>query len=153
VFGVIGAYFLFLLGHHVLPSTWSFFTMERFDWSPREVGYSLGFVGVLMVLVQAVLLRLVLPNLGPRRAGLPGFALALAGFVGYGIGTERWLIYPFLVRGALQGFAIPSLHGMMSVSVPANEQGELQGGLASLSSLNAILSPPFMTQLFNFFSG
>ena len=43
VFGVIGAYFLFLLGHHVLPSTWSFFTMERFDWSPREVGYSLGW--------------------------------------------------------------------------------------------------------------
>ncbi|HEX7036713.1 MAG TPA: TCR/Tet family MFS transporter [Pseudomonadales bacterium] len=153
VFGVIGAYFLFLLGHHVLPSTWSFFTMERFDWSPREVGYSLGFVGVQMVLVQAVLLRLVLPKLGPRRAGITGFAFTIAGFVGYAIATEGWMIYPFLVLGALQGFASPSMHGIMSVNVPANEQGELQGGLASLASLTAILSPPFMTQLFSFFTG
>lgn len=153
VFGVIGAYFLFMLGHHVLPSTWSFFTMERFDWSPREIGYSLGFVGVLMVLVQAVLLRLVLPKLGPRRTGIAGFVFTIAGFVGYAIATEGWMIYPFLVLGALQGFASPSMHGIMSVNVPADEQGELQGGLASLSSLTAILSPPFMTQLFSFFTG
>ena len=32
------------------------------------------------------------------------------------------------------------------------EQGELQGGLASMSSLTAIISPPFMTQLFATFT-
>ena len=40
----------------------------------------------------------------------------------------------------------------MSTSVGANEQGELQGGLASMASLTAILSPPFMTQIFEFFT-
>ena len=65
VFGLIGAYVLFQLGHHALPATWSFFAIEKFDWSPKEIGYSLGAVGILMVLVQAVLLRLALPKLGP----------------------------------------------------------------------------------------
>jgi DHA1 family tetracycline resistance protein-like MFS transporter len=153
VSGLIGAYFLFLLGHHVLPSTWSFFTMEKFDWSPREVGYSLGFVGVLMVIVQAVLLRVLLPKLGPRRAGTAGFLFTIVAFLGYGLATQGWMIYPFLVLGALQGFATPAMQGIMSTSVPANEQGELQGGLASMASLTAILSPPFMTQVFAFFSG
>ncbi len=40
----------------------------------------------------------------------------------------------------------------MSNQVPADEQPHLQGGLASVSSLTAILSPPFMTQIFGFFT-
>lgn len=153
VFGLIGAYFLFLLGHHVLPATWSFFTMEKFDWSPREVGYSLGFVGLLMVFTQAVLLRVLLPKLGARRAGLAGFLCSILAFLGYAVAGESWMIYLFLLIGALQGFATPAMQGIMSVNVPANEQGELQGGLASMSSLTAIISPPVMTEIFAFFTG
>lgn len=152
VFGLIGAYALFMLGHHVLPATWSYFTMERFDWSPRQVGYSLGFVGVLMVLVQAVLLRIMLPKIGPRRAGAAGLVFTLVAFVGYAASSVGWMIYPFLFIGALQGFATPAMQGLMSTNVPPNEQGELQGGLASMASLTAIVSPPFMTQVFAFFT-
>ncbi len=153
VFPLIGAYFLFMLGHHVLPSTWSFFTMEKFHWSPAEVGYSLGFVGVLMVIVQAFVLRAALPRLGPRRAAILGFMAAAVAFVGYALATQSWMIYGFLMAGALQGFASPAMQGLMSNQVPGNEQGELQGGLASMSSLTAILSPPFMTQTFGYFTG
>ena len=152
VFGMIGAYVLFLLGHHVLPATWSFFTMEKFDWSPREVGYSLGAVGAMMVFVQAVLLRMVLPKLGPRRTGVLGFGFCIVSFFGYAFATEGWVIYLFLLPGALQGLATPAMQGIMSNQVDASEQGELQGGLASTSSLTAILSPPFMTQVFGFFT-
>jgi DHA1 family tetracycline resistance protein-like MFS transporter len=152
VFSLIGAYFLFLLGHHALPATWSFFTMEKFHWSPKEVGYSLGAVGVLMVFVQAVLLRVVLPKLGTRRAAIVGFIFCIVSFAGYALATQGWMIYFFLIPGALQGFASPAMHAIMSNQVPADEQGELQGGLASVSSLTAILSPPFMTQVFAFFT-
>ena len=152
VFGLIGAYFLFLLGHHVLPATWSFYTIEKFDWSPKEVGYSLAAVGIMMVLVQAVLLRMVLPALGPRRTAMVGFAFGIIALAGYAFSTQSWMIYFFLACGALQGFATPAMQGLMSSQVPADEQGELQGGLASMSSLTAILSPPFMTQLFAFFT-
>ena len=153
VFGLIGAYFLYMLGHHSLPATWSFFTMEKFDWSPKEVGYSLGAVGILMVFVQAVLLRVALPRLGSRRAAMLGFFCCIVSFLGYAWATQGWMIYLFLAAGAMQGFVSPAMQGIMSNQVTASEQGELQGGLASMSSLTAILSPPFMTQLFGFFTG
>jgi DHA1 family tetracycline resistance protein-like MFS transporter len=152
VFGLIGAYFLFQLGHHVLPATWSYFTMEKFDWSPREIGYSLGAVGIMMVLVQAVLLRWVLPRFGSRRTAIAGFGFCLISFVGYAFATQGWMIYLFLIPGAMQGLANPAIQGIMSNQVGASEQGELQGGLASISSLTSILSPLFMTQLFAFFT-
>ena len=55
------------------------------------------------------------------------------------------MIYLFLGVGALQGFASPAMHAIMSNQVSDSEQGELQGGVASMSSLTSILSPPFMT--------
>jgi DHA1 family tetracycline resistance protein-like MFS transporter len=152
VFGIIGAFFLYNLGHHVLPSTWGYFTMEKFDWSPRQIGYSLGVVGILMVFVQAVLLRVALPKLGPRRAAMIGYAFCTVSFLGYAFATQAWVIYLFLVVGAMQGFVSPAMQGIMSNQVPNSEQGELQGGLASMASLTSILSPPFMTQLFGFFT-
>ncbi len=153
VFGLIGAYVLFQLGHHALPATWSFFAIERFDWSPKEIGYSLGVVGILMVFVQAVLLRVALPKLGSRRAAMLGYAFCILSFLGYAFVTEGWMIYPFLVLGALQGFISPAMQGIMSTQVADSEQGELQGGLASMMSLTSIISPPFMTTLFAAFTG
>ncbi len=153
VFGLIGAYLLFLLGHHALPATWAYFTMERFAWSAREVGYSLGAVGIMMVIVQAGLLRLILARIGPRRTAMLGFGFCVVSFVGYAFAPYGWMLYVFLMPGALQGLATPALQGIMSTQVPADEQGELQGGLASMASLASILSPPFMALTFSVFSG
>ena len=47
----------------------------------------------------------------------------------------------------LAGLAWPSINALLSQQIPANAQGELQGGLTSLGSLAAIVSPPVMTQL------
>ena len=55
--------------------------------------------------------------------------------------------------GAAQGFVGPSVQGVMSARVPANAQGELQGSLASVSSLASIIAPLLMTQLFGYFTG
>ncbi|GAC1300959.1 MAG: hypothetical protein NVSMB24_02820 [Mucilaginibacter sp.] len=40
----------------------------------------------------------------------------------------------------------------MSNHVPANEQGELQGGLTSLVSLSTIFGPVIMTWSFSYFT-
>jgi DHA1 family tetracycline resistance protein-like MFS transporter len=63
-----------------------------------------------------------------------------------------WVMYIGLVAWGLAAMSWPSLNALMSQQVPANAQGELQGGLASLSSLAAVLGPPLMTQLFGTFS-
>jgi MFS transporter, DHA1 family, tetracycline resistance protein len=73
-------------------------------------------------------------------------------FIGYAFVPYGWMMYPIIAVGALQGFVVPSVQSIMSARVPANAQGELQGAIGSMSGLVAILSPPFMTQLFAYYS-
>ena len=62
-------------------------------------------------------------------------------------------MFLFMVPYALGGIAGPALQGIISNHVPANEQGELQGGLTSLMSACAIFGPLIMTALFAYFTG
>ena len=152
VIGLISAYFLFMMGHHALPSTWTYYTIEKFAWSEREVGYSFAFVGILMVLTQALLLRRVLPIIGQYKAALLGFSFCIISFLGYAFANAGWVLYLFMIPGALQGFVMPSINGIISGQIPANGQGELQGGMASMSSLTSIISPLLMTSTFAYFT-
>jgi MFS transporter, DHA1 family, tetracycline resistance protein len=152
VMALVVVYFIYMLGHFSLPSTWAFFTIEKFDWSPRDIGFSLSAIGVAMIIVQAFLIRRVLPVWGPTKTAVVGLVATSVSFVAYAFVPYGWMMYPVIAVGALQGFVVPSLQSIMSGHVPANAQGELQGALGSMSGLVAILSPPFMTELFAYFS-
>jgi len=152
VVALIVVYFCYLLGHFALPSIWAFFTIEKFAWSPRDIGISLSAVGVAMIFVQAYLIRLVLPVWGPTKTAIVGLIATALSFFGYAFVPYAWMMYPIIAVGALQGFVAPSVQSIMSAHMPANAQGELQGAIGSMAGLVAILSPPFMTQLFAYFS-
>jgi DHA1 family tetracycline resistance protein-like MFS transporter len=151
VMGIISVLFLYNLGHHVLPSTWSFFTIEMFQWSPKEIGYSLGFIGICMVAVQGFLIRWVLPKTGLRNAGIIGMSFTILAFTGYAAASTPWMMYIFMIPGALGALAGPAMQGIASGQVGASQQGELQGGLSSIASLTSIISPLAMTQTFSYF--
>ena len=152
VIALILVYFCYMLGHFALPSVWAFFTIEKFNWSPSDIGVSLSAMGVAMIFVQAYLIRIVLPAWGPMKTAVVGLIATLASFLGYAFVPYAWMMYPVIVVGSLQGFVSPSLQSILSAHIPANAQGELQGAIGSMSGLVAILSPPFMTQLFSYFS-
>ena len=152
VISLVLVYFFYQLGHFALPSVWAFFTIERFDWSPRDIGFSLSAIGVAMIFVQAYLIRLVLPRWGPTRTAIVGLVATALSFIGYAFVPYAWMMYPIIAISALQGFVAPSVQSIMSARIPTNEQGELQGAIGSMSGLVAILSPPVMTQLFAYFS-
>ena len=105
-----------------------------------------------MIFVQAFLIRQVLPVWGPTKTAVVGLIATALSFFGYAFAAYAWMMYVVIAIGALQGFVTPSLQSIMSEQVPANAQGELQGAIGSMSGLVAILSPPFMTQLFSYFS-
>ncbi|MEZ5504177.1 MAG: TCR/Tet family MFS transporter [Halioglobus sp.] len=152
VIALVLVHFFYMLGHFALPSVWAFFTIEKFGWSPRDIGISLSAVGVAMIFVQAFLIRRVLPIWGPIKTATVGMIATVLSFFGYAFVPYAWMMYPVIAVGALQGFVVPSVQSIMSAHVPPNAQGELQGAIGSLGGLVAILSPPFMTQLFAYFS-
>jgi DHA1 family tetracycline resistance protein-like MFS transporter len=153
VAGLVTAYFFFLLAHMSLPAVWSYFAIARFGWSESQIGFSLGFVGVMMMIAQAFLIRWVINHYGTVVTVYLGLCCATISFLGYAFATQAWMIYLFLLIGAAQGFVGPAVQSLMSERTPANAQGELQGALGSVAGLAAIISPPLMTQLFAYFTG
>lgn len=152
VIGLVSTLVLVYVASHATQSTWAYFTTEKFGWNEAQVGYSLGFVGFMIALVQGVLIRPVMKKIGQKKALYLGLMFNALGFLLIAIATEGWMLYVIMIPYAFGGLAGPALQGLMSNTVPANEQGELQGGLTSLISLTSIVGPPLMTSIFGYFS-
>jgi MFS transporter, DHA1 family, tetracycline resistance protein len=152
VAGLLFAVFLYQVAHDSLPAVWMFYTQLKFGWGPSEMGWSLTFVGIMTVIVMGGLTGVVVPRLGERRAIVLGFLLMTVGFLGYALVPQGWMIFPAIVVGSLGGIANPAVQSVMSKQAGPSSQGELQGAVASLASIAAIISPLFMTQLFSYFS-
>jgi len=152
-FGIIGVLFLYNMGHQALPAVWTFWGIEKFDWTPREIGYSLGFIGILMVFSQGYLIRIVIPALGMRWAGVVGLSFTITAFLGYALSQTPTMAYMFMIAGALGGLAGPAMSGIASSQVGPDQQGELQGAIGSVGSLTSIISPLLMTMVFGIYTG
>jgi DHA1 family tetracycline resistance protein-like MFS transporter len=150
--GILGALFLWALAHQVMPATWAFYTKFRFAWSEATIGASLAVAGTVMALAQTTLLRLLVPRIGERNTALLGIVVAAIGYLGYGTATAGWMMFAWLGSWFLGAMVMPSSNALLSKRVEHDAQGELQGAVASLYSLSAILGPPLMSQLFGRFS-
>lgn len=87
------------------------------------------------------------------KAARLGLALAALSYAGYGLATEGWMIYALLAVGSLGGITGPAVQGLISRGVGTDEQGGVQGSLASLGSVASIIGPPLVTGLFAYFIG
>ena len=152
VAGLIISLVLVYLAAHAVQSNWSFFNIEKFHWTPKMIGISLGVVGLLVGLVQGLLVRVVNPKLGNEKSVYMGLALYALGLLLFAFATQSWMMFVFLVPYCLGGIAGPALQAIISEHVPRNEQGELQGALTSLMSATSIIGPLIMTNLFAYFT-
>jgi DHA1 family tetracycline resistance protein-like MFS transporter len=143
---------LVYIAAHAVQSNWSFFAIERFNWSERLIGISLGAFGLLIALVQTVLMRKVNPILGNKKSVYVGLSFYTVGLLLFGLASATWMMFAFMIPYCLGGIAGPALQAIISGHVPPNEQGELQGALTSLMSLTSIVGPILMTHLFAYFT-
>jgi DHA1 family tetracycline resistance protein-like MFS transporter len=150
--GLVTSLVLVYISAHAVQSNWSYYTMEKLKWNERMIGISLTVVGAAAALVQGVLVRAIVPRLGPTRSVYVGLGLYSLGYFLYAIATKSWMMFSFTAIYCLGGIAGPALQGIISGQVPQNEQGELQGALTSLASLTAIVGPLIMSNTFAYFT-
>lgn len=153
VIGLAASYFLVGLAQRGLENVWVLYTGYRYQWDVRHVGLSLTAVGLAAAVVQGGLVRRIIPALGERKTLVFGMAVALVSSVCYGLATQGWMIYAIIAFGAFGGLAQPAAMGLMSRAVPPTEQGLLQGGLSSMSSITQVVGPPIASNLFSTFVG
>ncbi|AAV97562.1 tetracycline resistance protein (plasmid) [Ruegeria pomeroyi DSS-3] len=151
--GLLWAYFLYSVAIYVYPAIWAYFSQERFGWSSRMIGLSLGIFGFLMAVVQGGLLPHITRRIGERRTVIWG---QLFDFVGFGLlafiasGTLALILIPITAMGAV---VPPALQAIMSRSVADDQQGALQGVMSAVHALSMIVSPLLMASVFARFTG
>ncbi len=152
IIALVAAMFFMYFASHAVNGNWSFYTMYRYHWDERMVGISLGVVGVLVAVVQGGLVRYVNPRLGNGKSILLGFSLNAIGQFLIAFAAKEWMVFVFLIPYCLGGLAGPAIQTEITNHVPLNEQGQIQGTLASLNSATATFGPLVMTNLFYFFT-
>jgi MFS transporter, DHA1 family, tetracycline resistance protein len=150
--GLIVSVFLLYVAAHAVMSNWNYFTIHRFKWDEKTVGISLAVVGVLVGLVQAGLTRIINPKIGNEKSVYTGLIFYATGMLLFGIASQSWMMFLFLIPYCLGGIAQPAIQAVMAGQVPPNAQGELQGALTSIMSLSSIIGPLIMNNLFFYFS-
>lgn len=153
ILSLILSLFLIYIAAHAVQSNWGFYVIEKFAWTPKQIGFSLGVVGVAFAVIQGGLIRIIIPKLGQHKSVYVGLALYALGFLLYGIAPYGWMMYPAIIVYCFGSIAGPAIQGITSTIVPPNEQGELQGGFTSMMSLAAIIGPIATGSVFAWFSG
>jgi DHA1 family tetracycline resistance protein-like MFS transporter len=140
---------LLYLASHAVQSNWPYYTEYKLKWDTKMVGYSLGFVGICIAIVQGGLIRVIVPKLGNERSIQLGFFLYFLGMLLFALADQTWMMFAFTAVYCLGGIAGPALQSEMSQAVPDNAQGELSGGMTSMMSLTSIFGPLMMNGLFS----
>ena len=146
---LLWVWFFYQVANWVYPAIWAYFTQAAFGWTEAMVGLSLAAYGLSMVVVQGGLIRVIVPRLGERRTlavGLPFNAVVLLGVAFVPNGWLMLMLIPFSALGAV---VAPALHGLSSRIADDDQQGELQGVLASITAVAAFLAPLAMNTTFS----
>ena len=129
-------------------STWVLFTENRLAWGPVEIGISLSAFGVIQVIVQAALTGRLVERIGESNTAVLGFAADAVGLLGLAAVTNAWGMLPILAALGVGSISLPALQTMLSQRVNEEQQGRLQGALASINSITSIFGPIAFTVIF-----
>jgi len=145
--GLVLVITLVTFGQMMLQSTWVLYTTFRFDWTPRDNGIAMFCVGLVSAVVQAGLLAVLIRRFGEVRLALLGIGSGALTFLAYGLATQGWMMYVFILCNVLAFAAGPALQAIVSKATPSAEQGELMGSLQSIGSLGVIVTPLIGTSI------
>lgn len=150
--GLLLALVFFNVAQDANLATWTFVTMEKFEWTAFDIGMSMTFIGVCMAIFQGFAVGPAVKWLGDNRAVIAGFTMFVVSFFGFALATAGWQMYAWTVIFAMGSISGPAMTAILSKRLPTNEQGELQGALTALRSITACFGPVMMTWLFSYFS-
>ncbi|TPP56982.1 Major facilitator superfamily domain containing 10 [Fasciola gigantica] len=133
-------YFLYLFLFSGLEFTLLFLTRSRFGYTSQDQGRMFSFLGIVMILVQAGLIRRF--QIDQMYLGTVSiFSLSIASVI-LGGAWNKWLFYTGLLLFAFASAAfVPSVHATISLLAKPHRQGHVLGLVRSLNALARSVGP------------
>lgn len=146
---LLAVFLLINLVGQTYTTVWVLFVEDRFRWTDTVVGLSLGTFGALVALSQAFAVAPVVRWLGERGALLVGIACEAGALLILSFARAGWVAFALLPLLAFGGVGIPALKSMQANAVDRDRQGQLQGVVAALVSLAAIIGPLLFSWIYS----
>jgi MFS family permease len=134
--------FVFSVAFVAMEATLTFLATQRFQYTARENGFLLGFLGLCAIITQGYIVRKMLRVWSELRVLTTGLAASGVGFIMVGMADSPWHLYTgvgVLVFGS--SLVNPSTTGLISLYAGAAEQGRVLGIFRSLGSLSRAITP------------
>lgn len=132
-----------------IPGTiWVLYGAARFGWDAVHLGLSLSVFGVCMALSQAFFVGPLSRRFGDLGTLMIGVGFDTVAYTLMAFADQSWMGYALTPLFAMGGVAMPALTSLLTKRVSDEQQGQLQGVMASLMSLAGIFGPVLTTALF-----
>jgi DHA1 family tetracycline resistance protein-like MFS transporter len=129
------------------------FMNERFQWGLGQVSLGFALLGVVTVITQGFLLRVLLPKFGENKVLCIGILLLGIGISGIAFAqTSVGILLTLAILSLGNGLTNPSALGSISLLTNADEQGAAMGVTQSLGSLGRATGPVFGGLLYQYVS-
>jgi DHA1 family tetracycline resistance protein-like MFS transporter len=145
--GYAAVAFVSALAHESLPHTFVLSSVARYGWTERDTGLGLMAVGIVSVIVSGGVVRPTVRRLGERKAVYFGYVTGAIGFAVYAFAPTGALFFVGVPFAGLWSISGPALQALMSREIPPDEQGALQGALASLRGIADMIGPLLFTRV------
>lgn len=144
---------LMIAAQALMETTFGLWAEARLSWGPREVGWTLGALGVGAVLLQGGGAGAASRALGERTMLLVGLALFAAGLGGLSVARDVAATAAALVALVVGiGLASPALNALIAAQAAEDERGAVMGLSQSASALGRVIGPLGAGALFDAFS-
>lgn len=144
--------FAFEFANMVYPTLWAFWTREVFGWGTALIGLTLASYGIGVAFTQGVVMRFLIPKWGEYKTLIFSVICAIAALIAFGVTASVYVLFIGIAVAALADMAPPTMTAMMANMVSEDRQGLLQGVIASLGSIAAVIAPMAVTGIFQVFA-
>ncbi len=129
--------------------TLNFFLAGEFAYSPKEIGFTFLYIGLVIILIQGGLVRRLSGKISEKKIALLGGYALILGFLSLIlIRTPSSLYFSLLLLAAGSALVNPGLSSFASVISSSEEQGSSLGLFRSFSSLARGISPLLFAMIY-----
>ena len=141
-------FLVFTLVGQVGGTVWIIYGSDRYGWTPLWIGVSIACFGLLHAIAQAFVAGPMTERRGERFALVVGVITDGSASVLIAFATQGWMAFALMPLFGLGAVGLPALQSLMSGNVDPQKQGQLQGVLASITSLASIVGPLAISSLY-----